>query len=547
MFKNMTVAMRLISGFLVCSLLAIIVGGVGLYNMNKINEAADKMYQQELLGLSHVKEANIGLISQARGVRNFLIAQTTAGIDAAPYLEAVKKYRVETRENIDQAKPLFLTAEGKAKFSELESAYSAATSEMDKVLEMAKQEEAAGLNQQERKSAEYAMKTSRAAADKADDLMAALSRIKEANAKKASDDTTMLYATSRTLMLTVLGISVLMGIGLGLLISRSLTKQLGGEPAYAADILSRIAGGDMTVTVQIKPGDTTSMLAAVQAMVAKLSQIIGDVRGSADALSSASEEISATAQSISQATSEQAASVEETSASIEQMSASINQNTDNAKVTDGMASQAAKQAVEGGGAVKETVVAMKSIAGKIGIIDDIAYQTNLLALNAAIEAARAGEHGKGFAVVAAEVRKLAERSQVAAQEIGELASGSVEKAESAGKLLDQIVPAISKTSDLVQEIAAASSEQSTGVGQVNTAMGQLNQITQQNASASEELAATAEEMSGQAMQLQELMAFFKVDASETPAAKVPATAKAAPKKAVPQQKALTNEASFVRF
>jgi methyl-accepting chemotaxis protein len=547
MLKNMTVATRLISGFLVSSLLAIIVGVVGLNNMSKINDAADNMYQQELLGLSYAKEANIGLIYQARAVRNFLIAQTTPGIDAAPYLESVKKYRVETRKNMDQAKPLFLTEEGKEKFRELESAYSAATSEQDKVLEMAKQEEAAGLNQQERKSAMYAMKTSRETADKADDAMTALSRIKEANAKTTSDATTTLYTTSRALMLAVLGISIVMGIGLGLLISRSLTKQLGGEPAYAADMLSRIAGGDMTVTMQIKPGDTTSMLAAMQTMVGKLSSIIGEVRGSADALSSASEEISATAQSISQATSEQAASVEETSASIEQMSASINQNTDNAKVTDGMASQAAKQAVEGGGAVKETVVAMKSIAGKIGIIDDIAYQTNLLALNAAIEAARAGEHGKGFAVVAAEVRKLAERSQIAAQEIGELASGSVEKAESAGKLLDQIVPAISKTSDLVQEIAAASSEQSTGVSQVNTAMGQLNQITQQNASASEELASTAEEMSGQAMQLQELMAFFKVDESATPTARTSAHAKAPPKKALPQQKALTSEANFVRF
>ena len=286
--------------------------------------------------------------------------------------------------------------------------------------------------------------------------------------------------------------------------------------AKIAEATKRMAEGDLSVRIEVATQDEVGQLSAsMKNMAEKLSSIIGEVRGSADALSSASEEISATAQSISQATSEQAASVEETSASIEQMSASINQNTDNAKVTDGMASQAAKQAISGGEAVKDTVSAMKSIAGKIGIIDDIAYQTNLLALNAAIEAARAGEHGKGFAVVAAEVRKLAERSQIAAQEIGELASGSVEKAESAGKLLDEIVPAISKTSDLVQEIAAASTEQSSGVGQINTAMGQLNQITQQNASASEELAATAEEMSGQAMQLQELMAFFKVDANGT--------------------------------
>nr|WP_244176489.1 methyl-accepting chemotaxis protein [Pseudomonas grimontii] len=175
-----------------------------------------------------------------------------------------------------------------------------------------------------------------------------------------------------------------------------------------------------------------------------------------------------------------------------------------------MAGKANKEASEGGRAVKDTVAAMKTIAEKIGIVDSIAYQTNLLALNAAIEAARAGEHGKGFAVVAAEVRKLAERSQIAAQEISEVAKNSVALAERAGNLLDEIVPSIAKTSDLVQEIAAASEEQSIGSEQINSAMSQMSQLTQQNASASEELAATAEEMSGQAEQLQELMGFFTV-------------------------------------
>ncbi|WFP49102.1 methyl-accepting chemotaxis protein [Methylomonas sp. EFPC3] len=279
----------------------------------------------------------------------------------------------------------------------------------------------------------------------------------------------------------------------------------------AVEVLSLVEQGDLTRTVN---GDYKGQLGdfkdTVNNTIANLSKTIGDVIIAADQLTNAAEQISSTSQSLSQAASEQAASVEETSASIEEMAASINQNAENAKVTDGMAGKASKEAVEGGGAVKQTVDAMKEIAAKIGIIDDIAYQTNMLALNAAIEAARAGDHGKGFAVVAAEVRKLAERSQVAAQEIGELADSSVKTAETAGKLLDEIVPSIAKTSDLVQEIAAASQEQSAGVSQVNNAMNQMNQITQQNASASEQLAATAEEMTGQSEQLQTLMAFFKI-------------------------------------
>jgi methyl-accepting chemotaxis protein len=303
------------------------------------------------------------------------------------------------------------------------------------------------------------------------------------------------------------------------LLVRSLLTGLRRSMAAA----SALAAGDLTQRIAAHSDDEMGVLVAALGEVRdSLQRVIGEVRTSAEALSAASGEVSATAQTMSQAASAQAASVEETSAAVEEMTASITQNGENAKVTDGMAIASARQAGDGGGAVEQTVSAMKGIARKIGIIDDIAYQTNLLALNAAIEAARAGEHGKGFAVVAGEVRKLAERSQVAAQEIGEMAGSSVAVAEKAGSLLAEMVPAIRKTSELVQEIAAASQEQSTSVGQINTTMAQLNQITQQNASSSEELAATAEDMSSRALKLQQLVAFFRVDgADDAPASVAP--------------------------
>ncbi len=296
-----------------------------------------------------------------------------------------------------------------------------------------------------------------------------------------------------------------------------------------ANVLTAFAEGDLTKRIQRDyQGLFGKVKDSANSTAESLTRVLDEVRSAADALTGAANQVSATAQSLSQAASEQAASVEQTSSQIDVMSASISQNSDNARVTDGMATKASKEATDGGSAVSQTVVAMKQIAAKIGIVDDIAYQTNLLALNAAIEAARAGEHGKGFAVVAAEVRKLAERSQAAAREIGELAGSSVSTAERAGKLLDEIVPSIQKTSELVQEIAAASAEQSESVVQIGGAMGQLSKATQQNASASEELAATSEELSGQAEQLQQSVAFFKTGEQATTATRRPAAQRLAP-------------------
>lgn len=243
---------------------------------------------------------------------------------------------------------------------------------------------------------------------------------------------------------------------------------------------------------------------------AALSKVVGQMQASSLNVSAGSQAISASAEEMSQGASEQAAAAEEASSSIEEMTANIRQNADNAMQTEKVAIKAANDALEGGVAVNKTVGSMREIANKIVIIEEIARQTNLLALNAAIEAARAGEQGKGFAVVAAEVRKLAERSQIAAGEINELSSGSVETAEAAGKMLEVMVPNIQKTAELVQEIAAASREQDAGAEQIAKSIQQLDSVIQQNASASEEMASTAEELSGQAEVLSEMVASFVV-------------------------------------
>jgi methyl-accepting chemotaxis protein len=286
--------------------------------------------------------------------------------------------------------------------------------------------------------------------------------------------------------------------------ARTIVKPLGGEPSFVREIAGRISGGDLTMEVAIRKDDTSSLLFSVKNMVEKLREVVGGVSLAADNVASGSQAMSASSEEMSQGATEQAAAAEEASSSVEQMTANIRQNADNALQTEKIAVKAADDARQAGAAAAENMAAMKEIAGKIMIIEEIARQTNLLALNAAIEAARAGDHGRGFAVVAAEVRKLAERSQVAAGEIGQLSVSSVEVAERAGQLLETLVPNIQKTAELVQEIAAASREQDAGAEQINKAIQQLDQVIQQNASASEE-------MTGQSEQLQEMIDFFKVE------------------------------------
>jgi methyl-accepting chemotaxis protein len=322
----------------------------------------------------------------------------------------------------------------------------------------------------------------------------------------------MQRATSSVMGIVVLLCVVVLVIG-SLFVSSLLTNSL----AHVVQITKAVADGDLTVPIEIDSKDELAqVLVAMREMSEKLSGIIGQVRAGSSALASASAQLSSSANDVSRSTSEQAANVEETTSSLEEMSASIAQNADNSRIMEQNAAKGARDAEESGKAVAETVGAMKSIAQRITIIEDIAYQTNLLALNAAIEAARAGDSGRGFAVVASEVRKLAERSQTAAKEIGSLALTSVQVAERSGSLMHELVSTTRKTSDLLQEVAAASNEQAQGVAQINRAMSQLDGMTQRNAAAAEELSTTAEEMNSQAETLQDAIAFFQVDDEQLP-------------------------------
>ncbi len=272
-----------------------------------------------------------------------------------------------------------------------------------------------------------------------------------------------------------------------------------------------LSKGDLTIKLGLNQKDELGVLGNnLQNMNDRFREIITYVASTAENLSAASHELSSTSQTVSQGASEQASSAEEVSAAIEEMAANIQQNSENAKITEQLASKAEHNVVIGSKKVTETVKAMREIAEKTSIIGDIAFQTNILALNAAVEAARAGEHGRGFGVVAAEVGKLAERSKIAALEIEKLTKMSVKNADEAGRLMEEIVPEIQRTSQLVQEISSASREQGTGADQINSAIQQLNMVTQQNAASSEELSTNAVELSAQSEKMKEVIAFFNI-------------------------------------
>ncbi|MFY0528045.1 HAMP domain-containing methyl-accepting chemotaxis protein [Archangium gephyra] len=499
-FNNLKLASKLLVSVLLLCLNAGAMGTVALGYMEQIRLAGQEVTRSWLPGIRHISDANSNISDFHIAGQQLVFSTDTARMTGLEQRLRAEQEKVER--NLELYAPTILRDDDRRLFEDIRARWKDYLAEHEKVLALRREKD--GQEALLAAARDRTQQGFEALSVKLDELVAF-------NARFANEATARSEAAHEAMQRSILAMCVLASlffVVIGFVLSRSLSRPL-NEAVAVAD---RIAEGNLTVRIDVRREDEVGMLlTSMQRMARKLAQVIGEVREGANALAAASSQVSASSQNLAQGNSEQASSVEETTSSLEQMTASIGQNRDHGRQMEQMAMQGAKDAEEGGRAVKETVEAMGSIAEKISIIEEIAYQTNLLALNAAIEAARAGEHGKGFAVVATEVRKLAERSRTAAKEISGLATGSVKVAMRSGELLEELVPSIRKTADLVQEVVAASAEQASGVTQMNKAMQHVGQVTQRNASASEELASTAVEMSSQAEALSQLVSFFHLE------------------------------------
>ena len=535
--NNLKVRTRLFSGFALVLILLVVVTVLGISSMGQIQGRLDNVVNVNNIETRLVIDMRALVNDRTAGLRTLSLL-TDAG-DMQPEIDRIneqtKKY-VEAEGKLDKMFAASGSPEEKNLLTKIKDAEATATPAIGEAIEL-------WLANKPEEATRVLIKKIRPAQKKWLDSLAELATLEDKQNAQAATDAQSAFEKAGWLMVIFGGAALLAGIVAALWITRTLLKQLGGEPDYAVEIASQIAAGDLASVIDVQRNDHTSLLAGMEAMRNSLVKIVAQVRVGTDAIATASSEIAAGNLDLSSRTEQQASSLEKTASSMDELTATVKQNADNARQANQLAASASEVAVKGGDVVAQVVDTMGSINESsrkivdiITVIDSIAFQTNILALNAAVEAARAGEQGRGFAVVAAEVRNLAQRSAGAAKEIKELISNSVEKVELGSKLvgqagvtMEEIVESVRRVTDIMSEITAASEEQSLGIASVNQSIIDMDSVTQQNAALVEEAASAAQSLQDQSAEVASVVSLFKLDASQSVVAT--ATTSAAAKKA----------------
>lgn len=503
--------------FLILSLIGTVVACIGIYNMHEMNQKTEKMYKNELIGLSYIKEAKIDLIYMGRARGDYLVATTVDERKKA--LDKMYDSAKKLKNNLEFARPLFFSQEAKTLFSEYDKVFKEYENDLTHFLSLADKEQLR-LSSIELKDSVTNM---RGHADILDITLARLSKLKEERAKEEYESNVVAYEHSSQFMIMLVLFSTISGIAIGILMTRSVKKTLGGEPDYAVMVATEVANGNLALNVNVNNNDTSSVLFYMKNMQSKLLTIVGEIKDSADLIKTASSEIAIGNMDLSYRTEEQASSLEETASSMEELTTTVSYNTENTKRGQVVVQKTCDMIIDSNKDVEKvisTITEIESSSDKminiISVVESIAFQTNILALNAAVEAARAGEQGKGFAVVANEVRTLAYRSSQAAKEIKDLINDSVQKisigteqANKAKNSMNSILSSIKDVNVIINDIHIASHEQYSGISQINDAVTQMDNVTQSNAALVEQASAATQSLEDEAKRLSMLVNNFK--------------------------------------